>query len=82
MVPKFSAEDTVFVTSNPSGEKLSVPVPRGTNIVLDTPGLHYNRALSSWSLSVFLGTHTYFDSSLLGRPIYVQTLAIFERLAT
>jgi hypothetical protein len=43
IIPKYSAEDTTLVTTNAFGEKLSVPVPQGTSIVLHTPGLHYNR---------------------------------------
>jgi cytochrome P450 len=44
-IPKKSAEDTVLVTSNAAGEKKHIPVPKGTNIVISTPGLHYNRTL-------------------------------------
>lgn len=42
-IPKFSAEDTSLVTSNIHGEKTAVAVPKGTEIIIDTPGLHYNR---------------------------------------
>jgi len=41
-IPKFAAEDTTLVTSNIHGEKTTVPVPKGTGIVIDTPGIHYN----------------------------------------
>ena len=43
-IPKFAAEDTSLVTGNIHGEKTTVPVPKGTDIIIDTPGIHYNRA--------------------------------------
>ena len=79
-IPKYSAEDTVLVTTNASGEKLTVPVPRGTSIVLHTPGLHYNRSCLR-SLYILLAVLTAGDSFVLGGPLYLQTLSIFERLA-
>ena len=42
-IPKVAAEDTSLVTSNIHGEKTTVPVPKGTEIVIVTPGVHYNR---------------------------------------
>ena len=42
-IPKVAVEDTILVTSNIHGEKTTVPVPKGTDIVIDTPGIHYNR---------------------------------------
>lgn len=45
-IPKRSAEDTVLVASNAAGEKTTIPVPKGTNLVIDAPGLHYNRMSS------------------------------------
>ncbi|OBZ67576.1 hypothetical protein A0H81_12405 [Grifola frondosa] len=66
-IPKSSAEDTTLVTSNAAGEKLTVPVPQGTYILLHTPGLHYNprywedphvfkpsRFLGDWPRDAFL----------------------------
>ncbi|KAF8801152.1 cytochrome P450 [Phlegmacium glaucopus] len=41
-IPKVSAEDTSLATTNIHGEKTIVPVPKGTGIVIDTPGIHYN----------------------------------------
>lgn len=41
-VPKFSAEDTTLTITNAQGEKVVIPVPKGTQIALDTAGLHYN----------------------------------------
>ena len=43
-IPKISAEDTVLVASNASGDKTTIPVPRGAYIAIHTPGLHYNRS--------------------------------------
>ncbi|KAJ3484828.1 hypothetical protein NLI96_g5371 [Meripilus lineatus] len=66
-IPKFSAEDTVLPMTNSSGEKVFVPVPKGSNITLHTPGLHYNpkywpdphtfnpsRFLGDWPRDAFL----------------------------
>lgn len=41
-IPKESAEDTSLMATNGQGEKKRVPVPRGTTIVVDIVGLHYN----------------------------------------
>ncbi|KAI3604410.1 cytochrome p450 [Moniliophthora roreri] len=42
-IPKFSIEDTTFITENVrTGEKKAIPVPRGAGITLNTVGLHYN----------------------------------------
>ncbi|KAA1472086.1 cytochrome P450 [Dentipellis sp. KUC8613] len=41
-IPKISAEDTSLVVGNALGEKKTIPIPRGTDIVIHTPGLHYN----------------------------------------
>ena len=43
-IPKYSAEDTVFNTVNHAGERVAIPVPKGINLMLNTPALHYNRA--------------------------------------
>ncbi|KAF8638029.1 hypothetical protein AX16_010661 [Volvariella volvacea WC 439] len=41
-IPKRSAQDTTLTTSNASGDKLVIPVPEGTDIMISTPALHYN----------------------------------------
>ncbi|KAJ3984113.1 cytochrome P450 [Lentinula detonsa] len=41
-IPKYSAEDTSLTVGNAAGDKLVLPVPRGTHIVINTVGLHYN----------------------------------------
>lgn len=43
-IPKQSAEDTSFTTTNAAGEKRTIPVPKGTYVTVHTPGLHNNRA--------------------------------------
>ncbi|THH17553.1 hypothetical protein EW146_g3277 [Bondarzewia mesenterica] len=66
-IPKFSAEDTSLVVSNINGDKITIPVPQDTNIVIHTPGLHYNprywedphtfkpeRFLEDWPRDAFL----------------------------
>ena len=44
MVPKWCSEDTVLTTSNAAGEMKTIPMPRGTGVIIDVPALHYNRA--------------------------------------
>ena len=78
-IPKFAAEDTSLVTGNIHGEKTTVPVPKGTDIVIDTPGIHYNRTylvvfinmklIFSFFFSSLQNKNTY--SSLLERPTYI-----------
>ncbi|EPS98786.1 hypothetical protein FOMPIDRAFT_1037349 [Fomitopsis schrenkii] len=41
-IPKYAEEDTTLPTQNMAGEKLTVPCPKGTGIMIHTPGLHYN----------------------------------------
>ncbi|EIN08462.1 cytochrome P450 [Punctularia strigosozonata HHB-11173 SS5] len=41
-VPKYSAEDTTLTTTNEAGEKRTIPVPAGTGLLINVPGLHYN----------------------------------------
>ncbi|KAF5321118.1 hypothetical protein D9619_001344 [Psilocybe cf. subviscida] len=41
-IPKVAAEDTSITTQNVKGESVTIPVPKGTDITLDTPALHYS----------------------------------------
>ncbi|KAJ4475590.1 cytochrome P450 [Lentinula aciculospora] len=41
-IPKYSVEDTTLTVGNISGDKVVLPVPRGTGITINTVGLHYN----------------------------------------
>ncbi|EIN08440.1 cytochrome P450 [Punctularia strigosozonata HHB-11173 SS5] len=41
-MPKYSAEDTTLTFSNSEGERRTVPVPAGTNLLVNAPALHYN----------------------------------------
>ncbi|KAH9855318.1 cytochrome P450 [Lenzites betulinus] len=41
-IPKQSAEDTSFTTTNAAGETRTIPVPKGTYVTVHTPGLHNN----------------------------------------
>ncbi|KAK7682022.1 hypothetical protein QCA50_014986 [Cerrena zonata] len=41
-VPKRAAEDTTFVTTTHAGDRLSVPVPKGSILSLNFYALHYN----------------------------------------
>jgi hypothetical protein len=42
-VPKFAAQDTTLTVSDANGGTTTFPVPSGTQVELDVPGLHYNR---------------------------------------
>jgi hypothetical protein len=42
-IPKYSAEDTSLVVGNEAGETIVVPIPAGSPVKIDVPGLHYNR---------------------------------------
>ena len=42
-IPKMAAEDTSITASNANGESVMIPIPKGTDITLNAPGLHYNR---------------------------------------
>ncbi|EDR04917.1 uncharacterized protein LACBIDRAFT_303797 [Laccaria bicolor S238N-H82] len=39
---KQSAEDTTLNASNSRGEKTTIPVPKGTQLQISAPGVHYN----------------------------------------
>ncbi|KAI5122235.1 hypothetical protein M0805_007102 [Coniferiporia weirii] len=41
-IPKKSSEDTILSTFNAKGERVDVPVPKGSIITMHTVGLHYN----------------------------------------
>jgi len=42
-IPKLSEEDTTLTAGNANGETRTIPVPKGTRISINVPGLHYNR---------------------------------------
>jgi hypothetical protein len=63
MIPKKCSEDTTLVVSNEAGDKVVVPILKGTGVYLDVPGLHYNRGCSSQVLN---HVHMTTPSSLLG----------------
>ena len=45
-IPKVAAQDTTLTVNNIDGGKTTFPVPSGTEIYLQVPGLHFNRRLS------------------------------------
>ncbi|KDR79325.1 hypothetical protein GALMADRAFT_243295 [Galerina marginata CBS 339.88] len=66
-IPKVAAEDTSLVASNSHGEQITVPIPKGTAVIISTPGIHYNprywddphafkpaRFLKDWPREAFL----------------------------
>jgi len=42
---KYSNEDTSLVIGNGAGGTITVPVPAGSEVTIDIPGLHYNRKI-------------------------------------
>ena len=42
-IPKIAAEDTSIVAGNIHGEKKTIPILKGTNIIIDIVGTHFNR---------------------------------------
>ena len=48
MIPKIAAQDTTLTVSNVGGGKTTFPIPSGTEINLHVPGIHHNRAMSSF----------------------------------
>ncbi|KAF8161203.1 cytochrome P450 [Crassisporium funariophilum] len=66
-IPKVAAEDTTLTATNANGEQTTIPIPKGTGVLIDTPGLHYNprywedphafkpsRFLQDWPRDAFL----------------------------
>lgn len=47
-IPKIAALDTTLTVSKVDGEKITFPVPSGTEVELHVPGLHHNRTLSGF----------------------------------
>lgn len=41
-IPKISAQDTIFVSTNTVGERKTIPVPQGSIVRFDVVGLHRN----------------------------------------
>jgi len=42
----------MLTTTNTRGEKLVVPIPKGSMIGINVPGIHYNR---EWALNLHVG---------------------------
>ena len=51
-LPKVAAEDAAIVASNIHGEKKTIPIFKGTEIVLDIVGAHYNRTYPGLQLTL------------------------------
>ncbi|KAF5322275.1 hypothetical protein D9619_001909 [Psilocybe cf. subviscida] len=41
-IPKITIEDTSLTTQNANGKSVTIPVPKGTDLTIDTAALHYN----------------------------------------
>ena len=46
VIPKSSAEDALIVVGNGAGDTTTFQIPAGSEITIDTAGLHYNREIS------------------------------------
>ncbi|EAU86415.2 614/534 cytochrome P450 [Coprinopsis cinerea okayama7 len=42
IIPKVATEDTVLTAGNAAGETKKIPVPKGTRVTFDVPGIHYS----------------------------------------
>jgi hypothetical protein len=74
VIPKMAAEDTTLAVDNVDGGKTSFPVPKGTQINIHVPGLHYNRTLNDsvrWGLVL-----TKFRSAVLERATQVHARTV------
>jgi len=94
-IRKMAAEDTTLVVGNSRGEKLTIPVPKGTDIAICTPGLHYNprywedplafkpaRFLGDWNKGAFL-TFSAGSRACIGRKFFeTEGIAILTMLVS
>lgn len=55
-IPKYSSEDTTLTTKNNKNEAITIPIPGGSLITINTIGLHYNRAFLCWILTSYFET--------------------------
>jgi hypothetical protein len=82
MIPKFSAEDTFLDTKNSKGENVTVVVPKGTYLTINTPALHYNRQCFSFtgywvtSRSRIFTLFQHVTGRILTNSIHLGSLAI------
>jgi len=51
LIPKKAAEDTVLVAGNINGDTKALPIPAGSYININVPGLHYNRKCFAFSVA-------------------------------
>ena len=78
-IPKVAAEDTTIVASNMRGEKKVIPVLKGTDVVIDTSGIHYNRKYMIFSL--ICGSYGMFSIQLVtGMTRIHSTLPVFSKI--
>jgi hypothetical protein len=52
--PKVAAEDTSIVASNSNGEKKAIPILKGSGILINVVGTHYNRTYLVFTCLVLL----------------------------
>ena len=46
-IPKVATEDISIVAGNIHGEKKAIPISKGTAIIIDIVGTHFNRTLAN-----------------------------------
>ena len=46
-IPKVATEDISIVAGNIHGEKKAIPILKGTSIIIDIVGTHFNRTLAN-----------------------------------
>jgi hypothetical protein len=62
-VPKVAAEDTSIVAGNIRGEKKTIPILKGSDILIDIVGTHYNRTY----LVLQLMSGSYIDDEMFSK---------------
>ena len=72
-IPKVATDDTTLTVNNADGGKTTFPVPSGTEIYLQVPGVHYNRMLSNFCI---MGTRS---DGLLQRGIGRSLTSLCQR---
>ena len=79
-VPKVAAEDTSIVTGNIRGEKKVIPILKGSDIVIDIPGIHYNRTYLSSPVHILIMKKKYLFQLVTGMTPIHSVLHVFSKI--